>query len=217
MVTISKLFINTYKQNAEIIEYLNNKLKEAGIDKIEVQQFAAGIRIIIDVEKPRFALGPHGLKIKEVEEEIKVKFGVKNVEIFINEAKDIFLSPFIVANKIASSLERGIHFRRVANLMLKQIMDAGARGAEIIISGKLVSERARFEKFRAGVIPKSGEPRYKYVKEAKTYVLLKPGIFGIKVRIVPPVELPEDRLASIRKLISSEVEEVKSENEAKGA
>jgi Ribosomal protein S3 len=216
MPSISKTFISYYKINAEITEYLNEKLKEAGIDKIEIQQVAAGIRIIMDVEKPKIALGPHGLKIKEVEEEIKAKFGIKNVEIFINEAKDIYLSPSIVANKIASALERGIHFRRVANLMLKQIMDAGARGAEIVISGKLVSERARFEKFRAGVIPKSGEPRYKYVREAKTSVLLKPGIYGIKVRIVPPVELPEDRLAALKEAIIPS-ESLKSENEVKGS
>jgi|BEDMetMinimDraft_2_1075160.scaffolds.fasta_scaffold00020_39 ribosomal protein S3, eukaryotic/archaeal type len=215
MPTTAKLFVQTYKLNAEIIEYLQNKLKEAGIDKIEIQQFAAGIRIIMDVEKPRLALGPHGLKIKEVEEEIKSKFGVKNIEIFVNEAKDIFLSPSIVANKIAIALERGIHFRRVANLMLKQIMDSGARGAEIVISGKLVSERARFEKFRAGVIPKSGDPRFKFVKEAKTSVLLKPGVYGIKVRIVPPVELAEDRIASLKEMAVANIEEHKLENEAK--
>jgi small subunit ribosomal protein S3 len=64
-------------------------------------------------------------------------------------------------------------------------MEAGALGAEIIISGKLRTERARFEKFREGYLPKSGDPAIKSLHKAELHVKLKPGILGIKVRIMP--------------------------------
>ena len=58
-------------------------------------------------------------------------------------------------------------------------MDAGALGAEIVISGKLTTERARFEKFRAGYFPRCGEPALVAMKKAEAHVQLKPGIIGV--------------------------------------
>jgi small subunit ribosomal protein S3 len=78
-------------------------------------------------------------------------------------------------------------------------MGAGALGAEIIISGKLRTERARAEKFRDGYIPKSGEPAMKYVKRAVTHVQLKPGIFGVQVLIVSPEARFPDEIEIIEK------------------
>jgi len=86
-------------------------------------------------------------------------------------------------------------------------MEAGAMGAEIIISGKLRTERARSEKFRDGYLPKSGEPAIKYVRTAVTHVQLKPGIFGVKVSIMPPnVKLPDQI-----EFLEEEVEEISEE------
>lgn len=214
MSSTGKQFIKTYLLHARIKEFLYEKLKEANLANVDIQQTATGLRIIIEAEKPKLALGAHGIKIKEIEESIKMNFGVKNLEIFVNEASNPSLNPNIIANRIASAMERGIHFRRAANLALKQIMEAGALGAEITISGKLVSERARFEKFRFGVIPKSGQPAHEYVKKATTQVLLKPGIFGIKVKILPPVELPDDKL---RKIMSIYREKSVVKSEAQGS
>mgnify|MGYP003871291149 CR=1 FL=1 len=205
MVSLPKQFIQMSDLYARIKEYIFEKLKEANVDNVEIQQFAVGLRIIIDVEKPRLALGPHGLKIKEVEEELKLKFNIKNVEIFINEVKEPALSASIMANRLASLIERGMHFRRAANLILKQIMDAGAKGAEIEISGKLVSDRARTERFRFGFMPKSGDPYEKYVKKAKTAILLKPGVYGISVKIFPPIEYSDEIPKILEKIKNIEV------------
>jgi small subunit ribosomal protein S3 len=212
MVNLAKQFLQINELYARIKEYIFEKLKEAGVDNVDIQQFAAGIRIIIDVEKPKLALGPHGLKIKEIEEELKLKFNIKNVEIFINEVKEPALSASIMANRLASLIERGIHFRRAANLILKQIMDAGAKGAEIEISGKLDSDRARTERFRFGFMPKSGEPYEKYVKKAKTSILLKPGVYGISVKIFPPIEYWDEIPKLVDKIKSFEM----GTNESKG-
>jgi small subunit ribosomal protein S3 len=79
-------------------------------------------------------------------------------------------------------------------------MEAGALGAEIIISGKLRTERARFEKFRAGYLVKCGEPSLKYMQRAEVHVQLKPGMFGVRVRIMPPEAQFPDKLRIIENL-----------------
>jgi small subunit ribosomal protein S3 len=65
-------------------------------------------------------------------------------------------------------------------------MDAGALGAEIVIGGKLTTERARHEKFKAGYLPKVGDSVLKKIPRAVVYTLLKQGLFGVQVTIVPP-------------------------------
>ncbi len=214
MGTIYKQFLEFAVLQASIKEFIQKELKEAYVGNIDIQQTAIGLRIIVEVLRPRLALGEHGIKIKELEEKIKAKFNLKSLEIFINEVQNPALNPSIVANMIASALERGIHFRRAANLALKQIMEAGALGAEITISGKLVSERSRFEKFRFGVIPKSGQPAHEFVRKATAHVLLKPGIFGVKVKILPPVELPDEKLKTLLKIYKEKSTIKESSNEA---
>jgi small subunit ribosomal protein S3 len=110
------------------------------------------------------------------------------------------LNAYVIAGRVTSALKRGVHFRRAGFWALQQAMEAGALGAEIIISGKLRTERARYEKFRAGYIPKSGEPPLKYMRKAELHVQLKPGIFGIKVRIMPPDAVFPDQVQITEKI-----------------
>jgi small subunit ribosomal protein S3 len=79
-------------------------------------------------------------------------------------------------------------------------MEAGALGAEIVISGKLRTERARFEKFRAGYLVKCGEPALRYMQKAEVHVQLKPGIFGVRVRIMPPDAIFPDKIKIVENL-----------------
>jgi small subunit ribosomal protein S3 len=89
-------------------------------------------------------------------------------------------------------------------------MSAGALGAEIVISGKLRGRRAKYEKFRAGYLPKSGEPPAEYLRKAELDVQLKPGIFGVKVVLMPPdAEFP-DKI----EIVPEEPEPAEEETEA---
>ena len=106
-------------------------------------------------------------------------------------------------------------------------MRAGAIGCEIIVKGKLSSRRARYQKFRKGTISKTGEPSKLYVDEADDTAVLKPGVIGIKVRIMHPdaklpgvihVKEPEPRevvLPDVRAKPEEPVEEVTETEEAK--
>jgi small subunit ribosomal protein S3 len=90
-------------------------------------------------------------------------------------------------------------------------MEAGALGVEIIISGKLRTERARYEKFRAGYLPKCGDPAMKYMRKAEVHVQLKPGIYGVKVRIMPPDAKFPDKLEIVEAPLEEETAKAEEE------
>jgi small subunit ribosomal protein S3 len=108
------------------------------------------------------------------------------------------LNARVVASRIAQALEKGYHYRRAMFIALRRIMAAGAVGAEIVVSGKLISERARFEKLRAGKVYKTGD-HVNYIVDRATYTaLLIPGIYGIEVINVKPVP-PADHIEIVQR------------------
>jgi hypothetical protein len=96
------------------------------------------------------------------------------------------LIPRIMAARIANALERGVHYRRAIFWSLRRTMESGAIGCEILLKGKLRSDRGRYEKVSDGYIPKSGDPALTWVKSATIHVKQKKGTFGVTVTIVPP-------------------------------
>ncbi|MEM2470835.1 MAG: 30S ribosomal protein S3, partial [Nitrososphaerota archaeon] len=146
-------------------------------------------------------IGSRGRTIKEISEVLASRFGIENPNVTVAEIEIPELNPYVMAYRIAQAIERGVRHRRVAFWALRRIMDAGARGVEIEISGKLTSARARTEKYSAGFIPKSGEYALKYVRVGKASVLLKTGIYGVKVKIYPSdALLPEELGVNVEKI-----------------
>lgn len=191
-MSVVKFFINKAIKNMLIDNYLQKELRRAGYAGVEFQKTPLGDRVVIYAERPGLVIGRQGLMIKELARVLEMKFGFENPQIAVVPVQNPELNARIMANRIAMALEKGIHFRRAAFVALRQIMEAGARGAEIVIRGKLTSERARYEKFRAGTVLKTGEPSKYAVDKAVTHVLLKPGVYGIKVRIFLPVTTVDD-------------------------
>ncbi|NHV45075.1 MAG: 30S ribosomal protein S3 [Candidatus Verstraetearchaeota archaeon] len=191
-MSVTKYFISKAIKNALIDDYLQKELRRAGYAGVDFQRTPLGNRVIIYAERPGLVIGRQGATVRELAHILEMKFGLENPQIAVVPVQNPELNAKIMANRIAMALERGIHFRRAAFVALRQIMEAGARGAEIVIRGKLVSERARYEKFRAGVILKAGEPSMYAVDKAVTHVLLKPGVYGIKVKIFLPVNTVDD-------------------------
>ncbi len=222
-MAVVKHFISKAKKRAKIDEFLQKKLEKAGYGGVNIAETPLGTHIVIYAMRPGLVIGRSGETIRELAKILEEKFGVSNPQISVSEIEVPELNPYIVATRIASALERGVHFRRAGFWALNQIMEAGALGAEIIISGKLRTERARYEKFKAGYLPKCGDPAIKYMRKAEVHVQLKPGIYGIKVRIMPPdakfpdkiqiVEsLPEKAAESQEKAASETEEKVKEES-----
>ena len=209
MSAIKNILMSKIKK-AEIYEYLAEKLKDAGFGGVDIAFTPMGTRVTIYAMRSGRVIGPRGRTIKEISEELEKRFGVENPNVTVAEIEVPELNPQVMAYRIAQALQRGVRHRRVAFWALRRIMDAGARGVEIEISGKLTSARHRTEKFTAGIMPKSGDPALKYVKVGKASVLLKPGVYGVKVKIFPPdAPMPEEiRIAEPEKSEEQKAEEV---------
>ncbi|MBS7659448.1 MAG: 30S ribosomal protein S3 [Candidatus Bathyarchaeia archaeon] len=213
-----KHFISDAKKKVAIDEFLSKKLEKAGYGGVEISRTPLGTHVVIYAMRPGLVIGRGGETIRELAKDLEEKFGVENPQISVSEIEVPELNAYVVASRIAAALQRGVHFRRAGFWALNQIMEAGALGAEIIISGKLRTERARYEKFKSGYLPKCGDPAMKYMRKAEVHVQLKPGIFGVKVRIMPPEAKFPDKLQIVETSVqeatgneSSEKTELKRE------
>jgi len=185
-MSVVKHFVTEAVKKTEIDEFLRNEFERAGYGGVDITKTPLGTHIVVYAMRPGLIIGRGGETIKELATLLEQKFQLPNPQISVAEIEVPELNAYVIASRVTSALKRGVHFRRAGFWALQQVMEAGALGAEIIISGKLRTERARYEKFRAGYIPKSGEPPLKYLRKAELHVQLKPGIYGIKVRIMPP-------------------------------
>lgn len=194
-----KSVLKRYLRNTEIDEFLQSELADAGYGGADILRTPIGTRITVYVTRPGLVIGRRGEGIRELTEKLEKKFNLPNPQISVMEVEVPELNPRIMCNRIVQAVTRGTPFRRVAVWALNTIMSAGALGAEIIISGKLRSERAHFEKYRAGIVPKSGETANKVVDEATADVLLKMGLYGVKVKIARKEALePEVKILDVK-------------------
>lgn len=203
-MSVVKHFITESRKKTEIDEFLQKKIEKAGYGGVTISKTPLGTHIVIYVMRPGLVIGRGGETIRELASILEEKFKVSNPQISVSEIEIPEFNAYVVASRVASALQRGVHFRRAGFWALNQVMDAGALGAEIIISGKLRTERARFEKFRSGYLPRCGEPPLKYMRKAEVHVQLKPGIFGIRVKIMPPDAVFPDRIRIIEEAPPSE-------------
>jgi len=210
---LKNVFIQEGLKRAAIDEFLEKELKRAGYAGVELFKTPIRTRVVIYAARPGLIIGRGGHNIRELTQILEERFGIENPQIEVEEVEDPDLSAKVVAARIAAALQRGVHFRRAAYFALRRIMEAGARGAEIIIRGKLVSQRAKYRKFTAGYIAKTGEPAEKFVDEAVTHVLLKPGVMGIHVKIMrPDAELPDHIKIKEKEIEIKEEEGVEEES-----
>jgi small subunit ribosomal protein S3 len=184
---LERTFVQEGIKRVSLDEYFKRELSRAGYVGCEIQKTPVATRIVIRVERPGIVIGRKGSAIQAMTRNLEKEFKMENVQIKVEEVPVPELNPAIMARRIASSLERGLHYRRVMHWSIDKIMNAGAKGAEITVSGKLVGKggKSRSERVSKGYLKKAGEPSKK-VKEAKAQALRKAGVIGVLVRIVPP-------------------------------
>jgi small subunit ribosomal protein S3 len=187
-----KNVIKSNYRNMELDEFLSQTLKDAGFGFADVQKTPIGTRITLYVTRPGLVIGRRGTGIKDLTAKLEQKFGLNSPQISVMEVSVPELNPKIMCNRIAQLIERGTAFRRAALWTINTVMNAGALGVEVSISGKLRSERAHFEKHSAGIIPKSGDVASRVVNTGITHVLTKMGLMGVQLRIALKNELPSE-------------------------
>ncbi len=218
---IERKFVSEGVMNMKIEEYFNKELERADYSHCEIKRTPLATRVIIYAARPGIIIGRGGEAVARLQETLKEKFGLENPQIEVKTVDEPYLDARIVAKRIKFALERGMNYRRVVNMFLSRIKEAGAVGAEIEISGKLSGERKRREKFMTGYIMKCGYPALEWVDEAKEQAVLKPGVIGIKVKLMPymPAEMElEKKIAKgeikIKKEGEAEVEKEEKREEA---
>ena len=190
--TTVKTILTTSRSYSDLDEFFEKELRDAGYGGLEVQKSPVGTTLKVYVARPGLAIGRRGTGIKDLTDKVAAKFGFPNPQIAVTEVENPELSARIMAARIAQIVSRGTAFRRAAQWSVNNIMNAGAAGVEISVAGKLRSDRSHGEKYRAGVVPKSGDTAEKSVNEATTDVLMKLGLYGIKVKIALKDALPPD-------------------------
>jgi small subunit ribosomal protein S3 len=214
-MSIVKRFITESIKKTEIDEFLQKKLERAGYGGVDLSKTPLGTHVVIYAMRPGIVIGRGGETIKDLATTLEENFNISNPQISVSEIEVPEFNAHVVASRVASALQRGVHFRRAGFWALNQVMDAGALGVEIVISGKLRTERARFEKFRAGYFPRCGDAALKYMKKAEAHVQLKPGIIGVRVKLMPPDAQFPDKIQITQEPPPEEMEAKVTEKEEK--
>jgi small subunit ribosomal protein S3 len=192
---IERKFVKERVRGVLLEEYVGESLKNVGLSAVRMTRTPLGEKITLFASRPGLVVGRKGENIKKLTHVLKKHFELENPQIEIVEVQNPNMDARIVAERIASTLERfgSQKFKAVGHQTLQDVMAAGARGIEITISGKVPSARAKSWRFYAGYMKKSGQYALEGVKHATTYAILKAGAIGVKVSIMPQSgSLPDD-------------------------
>jgi len=186
-------FIEDGLRRSQINEFFADELGRAGYGGMDVAQTPMGTQIVLKAEKPGMVIGKGGKNIRKITTELEDRFDMDDPQIDVQEVDEPDLNAQIVADRLANALERGWYFRKAGHTTIDRIMDAGALGAEIVLSGKVTGARSRVEKFNRGYIKHNGEPAEEVVDHGQGVAVMKLGTIGVNVKIIPPgAQLPDD-------------------------
>jgi small subunit ribosomal protein S3 len=197
-----KKIVNFKKEEFSLREYVRNFLGLGKVSKIKIEYTPIGEKIMISTHKPGLVIGRKGEKIILLTDTIKRRFKLENPHIEIEEIKKPEFDAQLMADDIASGLERmgPVKFKVIIYRALQRIMDAGALGAEICASGKLPGARAKTWRFSQGYLKKTGHTS-KVVNKAQARAETKPGTVGIKVSILSPGAKMTDKIVVDEKFL----------------
>jgi len=200
---IERGFVADKMKEFQIQEFISANLKNVGHSHTRLQKTPLGEKIIVYTSRPGLVVGKRGENISRLTRVLKKKFKLENPQIEISEIENPNLDAEIVAERIAISLERfgSKRFKGILHKTMEDVLNNGALGVEIILSGKVPSSRAKSWRVFGGYMKKCGEIAVAQVKRAQVTALLKSGIIGIKVSIMPSdVVLPDDIKLSDEKI-----------------
>lgn len=174
-------------------EYIMSRVGRAGFGGLDVQRTPMGTRVTLITERPGLVIGRRGEAIKGLTRAIEDDFSFSNPQIEVQEVENPNLNAQIMAEKLASALERGWHFRRAGHSTVRRIMESGARGCQVTVAGKLTGQRHRREKFKSGHIKFCGQAKLDFMEKGFANARMKPGVIGVTVDIMhPDARLPDE-------------------------
>ncbi|KAL0009899.1 hypothetical protein SO802_005007 [Lithocarpus litseifolius] len=167
-------------------EVLTRELAEDGYSGVEVRVTPMRTEIIIRATRTQNVRGEKGRRIRELTSVVqkRFKFPENSVELYAEKVNNRGLCAIAQAESLRYKLLGGLAVRRACYGVLRFVMESGAKGCEVIVSGKLRAQRAKAMKFKDGYMISSGQPVNEYIDSAVRHVLLRQGAFGVKVKIM---------------------------------
>ncbi len=193
----------------KVATFIKKQVPDLAIKKIEFEKTPIGERVTIYTSTPGLVIGREGSNIKKLTDALREKFKFENPQIKIGEVENRDLSASIVAKNMANDLANfgSQKFKLTGFKAMTNIMNAGAMGVEIRISGKIPSSRAKSWRFSKGYIKKTGFVSDTLVDHAIDSVTLKTGVIGIKVSIMLPATPLPDKIIYLENVIPEETAE----------
>ena len=180
-------------------EYLLRETERAGFGGLTFNRTPEGTKISLRAEQVGRVIGRRGKVIHELGNRLKNDFFLDRPHLDVDEVTEPRLNAQIMASRLSSSLERGWFFRRAGHGTAQQIMDAGARGCLVILSGKITGARHRVEKFQQGHIKFCGETALEFMDTGFSTAVKKLGTIGCTVKIMrPDAKLPHEIIITER-------------------
>lgn len=183
--TIRK-FIDRNVERLLVREFLLSKTEKAGFGGLDFQRTPEGTKVTLSAERVGMVIGRKGKIINELQRRLQDDFNLENPRLEVAEIDNPALNAQVMASKLASALERGWYFRRAGHSSLLNIMDAGAKGCLVVLSGKLTGSRNRTQKFQAGHIKYCGDTAIQFMDVGKAVCVKKLGTIGCTVAIMRP-------------------------------
>lgn len=197
---------------AELNEFLSRILAEDGYAGVDVRYSKVRTEIVVKATNGKNVIGHNGQRIRELCSLIQKRFGFEKdgVEMYVGKVHDKGLCAMSMVESLRHKLLNAVAVRRAAYGVVRTIMDSGAKGCEVIISGKVRAQRAKAMKFQDGYLLTTGNPSQLYVESAVRSVSMKQGVLGLKVRIMKPHDVDGLRGPSVRVPDDVQVHDAKS-------
>ncbi len=177
-------FIDRNVERQLVREFLLSKTERAGFGGLDFQRTPEGTKVTLSAERVGMVIGRKGKIINELQRHLQDNFNLENPRLEVAEIDNPALNAQVMASKLASALERGWYFRRAGHSSLMNIMDAGAKGCLVVLSGKLTGSRNRTQKFQKGNIKYCGDTALQFMDVGKAVCVKKLGTIGCTVAIM---------------------------------
>jgi small subunit ribosomal protein S3 len=216
-MAIERKFVKQNMKEFRIKQHVEQTLSRVGLAGVKLRKTPLGDRIVLFASRPGLIVGRAGANISKLTKDLKDTFALENPQIEIEEVGTPDLDPNIIAERIINSLERfgSARFKGIGHKAMTDVMNTGqAMGVEIKISGKVPSTRAKSWRFYMGYLKKCGDIAMEGVLVSKKAAILKTGVIGVQVRILPSSVILPDHVKVLKEVVVEVEEKDLSKTEA---
>lgn len=214
---IERKFIKEKLSDYKIQEFLFKNFERNSYSHAIIQKTPLGDKIIIFSSRPGMIVGRGGENLKKITEKLKA-LGIQNPQVDVQEVDNQMLDPSLIAERIVEMfLKMGTgRFKFIGHNICEKVLQAGAKGIQVTLAGRIPAARAKMWKFIMGFLPKCGSVAYKDVDESFRIANLKTGVIGVRVKILPPNVRMPDEVVLLNQVVEEhkdiKIDSIKEEN-----